>query len=542
MAKARATKTPPPAVPAPRAGLREVDWLALGTAALCVLFGYASRNALNPDGVSYLDLAARLRAGDWSHVVQGYWSPLYPLLLAVGGAITGRDGQALLGVVHTINTLIALGGVAAVWWIARRLDRPAFQRAAFAMLLVCSARAPRLDAVTPDLLLLAIVVLLAGELLGFDGARPVRLGVWLGLAFLAKTSAWPWLLCVLVVRAALRRGPAAWRALGVTAATTAAIAALWIVPLSMKAGTPTLGSSGRLNACWYLLECDSRSPDTHNGTHAKYVQVPAGAQRATIAIFEGPWTWEPWGDPTAWAGGVGTFTQIHPTVTEHLRYWAKQLGIVLGLWLPHLLAIAAITLVLYRRRGMGRELVGDERAAGEAMLYGTLGVLQFVAVHVEPRLIAPFALLLGLGAVAWATGAGRAQAAPVPQPWFAILTWAGLVVAVPRAVDALREQWVSSAQVDQRMAAIAAADAQRPGGAGERRIAVIGQVFPLVTEAWRLRGQVVLQVVHPRVPELMQWPAADQQALVASLATQGVTEAWLSKPGGTFSILPLQPR
>ena len=39
--------------------LREVDWLALLMIAVCILLGVASHNALNPDGVSYLDLAAR---------------------------------------------------------------------------------------------------------------------------------------------------------------------------------------------------------------------------------------------------------------------------------------------------------------------------------------------------------------------------------------------------------------------------------------------------------------------------------------------------
>ena len=85
--------------------LREADWLGLLLVAICIGLGLASHNALNPDGVSYLDLATRLREGDWSHFVQGYWSPLYPTIIAIGAMLTGREGPALIGLVHLINTM-----------------------------------------------------------------------------------------------------------------------------------------------------------------------------------------------------------------------------------------------------------------------------------------------------------------------------------------------------------------------------------------------------------------------------------------------------
>ena len=210
--------------------LREVDWLALLLVAICLMLGVASHNALNPDGVSYLDLAERLRDGDWSHFVQGYWSPLYPVLIAVAAVLTGREGPALIGLVHLLNTLIAILGVAVIWRMARRSNNQDFCRGAFAALLVSSAEAPRLEAVTPALLLVARVALIGDELLFFGGKRWRRLGVWMGLAFLAKTSMWPWLLVATIVRLVLPGGRIGRASAAKSAAVCAGLMLLWLLP------------------------------------------------------------------------------------------------------------------------------------------------------------------------------------------------------------------------------------------------------------------------------------------------------------------------
>ena len=83
----RASRKPQPDAQVGKRRLREIDLLALLTIALVLALGVVSRDALSPDGVSYLDLAAVLRHGDVGHFVQGYWSPLYPIILAVGAAV-----------------------------------------------------------------------------------------------------------------------------------------------------------------------------------------------------------------------------------------------------------------------------------------------------------------------------------------------------------------------------------------------------------------------------------------------------------------------
>ena len=57
--------------------------LAVTMAALQAWRGFS----VNPDGVSYLDIADAYLRGDWHAAVSTYWSPLYSWLLAAGLAV-----------------------------------------------------------------------------------------------------------------------------------------------------------------------------------------------------------------------------------------------------------------------------------------------------------------------------------------------------------------------------------------------------------------------------------------------------------------------
>src|SRR5690242_18466110 len=48
-------------------------------------FGWISRNAINPDGISYLDIGDAWWHGDFRSAINPYWSPMYSWIL--GGAL-----------------------------------------------------------------------------------------------------------------------------------------------------------------------------------------------------------------------------------------------------------------------------------------------------------------------------------------------------------------------------------------------------------------------------------------------------------------------
>lgn len=519
---------------------REVDILAVLTALLCVLLAWAGRTALNPDGVSYLDVAARMAAGDWAAAVQGYWSPLYPLLLAVVTAASGAVGGELLGWVHAANAAIAIGCVALLWRLARMHGDPLVARGLFAAFLLCSARTPRLDAVTPDLLLLAAVVGVAMELVHHQGRRWLPLGLWMGIAYLAKTSSWPWLLVSVLLLLVFGRREM-WRAVlraGVVAVT---VMMLWVVPMSLDAGTLTLGSSGRLNACWYLERCDSRTPDTHAGAHANMGALPlADGDAVALADFTGtPWTYAPWSDPTDWEAGVATRARAPMDLSDLAGYWGRQLWAVLSLWTPHLLlgVLLPLAFVMWRPN-MLLEGWRERRPALLAVLLGVIGVGQFVVVHAEPRLIAPFVLLASIGALWWLRPPGApVTLRPLQARWVLALTWLGFATAVPRGLIHARNL-SERATADQRRIAglVEAAKLGVPGGLHGRQVVVIGPAIPVVSDAWYFGARVVAQIPPASADRIRSWPPAKQRELLSALGQGPGEVAWLSKADGSFQM------
>ena len=113
----RAAPPAPAAPPLPRFG--EPQLLAVIAVAICALQTWLTRYALSPDGVSYLDLAGRATAGDWSSFVQGYWSPLYPALIALVSLVTGRDPVSLTVLAHSINGVAAALAIGLLWHWSR---------------------------------------------------------------------------------------------------------------------------------------------------------------------------------------------------------------------------------------------------------------------------------------------------------------------------------------------------------------------------------------------------------------------------------------
>lgn len=537
--KPKPSAAPPPA-PVPAAlpplldtwRIRAIDVAAIAVALLCAGLGWASRGTLNVDGVSYLDLAAAVARGDWSALVQGYWSPLYPALLAPLVLITAGDRVALITAAHLLNAVIAIALVAMLWRIVRRRGDVAIAWFTFTAFLVASARTPRLDAVTPDLLLLLAVAGFGCELLRTEGWRGGRLGLWAGFAFLAKTSAWPWLVVIAAISGvAIWRDPTrrvAW--LRAVAVATVPLV-LWSMLLSIKTGRPALGDAGRFNACWYLFRCDGRSPDTHRGEHLAYQTWPIGdSLTVRIASFDDPrWTYQPWSDVSAWQDGI-TVQARTPTldIPAYLHFVLRQFGYVVGLWMRAALLLVWMPLLVTRRGGWAG--MGTIRSpAAMAMLAGLIGILQFTAVHAEPRLIAPFVLLATLGLLHW-----RGDAAPRRWEW--PLALIGLVIALVVGAAHLFQRSDYSEAAAERHAKI---QSELPSGVDGQKVVIVGTAFPLVPEMYRFGARAAAQVFVPGPEDVLHWPVEIQRELILRLRSLGATTVWFSRGKEGYRVVSL---
>ena len=524
----------------------EVHAVAAVAAALCIALGWLAQSALNPDGVSYLDLAGLASRGDWRHFTQAYWSPLLPAILAVMSRATGLAGSRLVAPAHWVNVVAALGAIAIIWrWSLQRLPG-IFGRAAIPALLLCSAGMPRIEAVTPDVFLLLVMTWLGYELIAHGGRRWLLTGVLLGAAFLVKTSSWPWLLFAVPVRWWAAGDAAARRRVVGSTAVAAVVMAAWIVPMSSTAGHFTLGSSGRLNYSWYIDASTSRLPDTDLGNHRDYQTVDVGGGRAiVVATFHdaAAWTYAPWGDPTGWAAGELADTGRPPTALQLISYWGRLAGHTFGLWLLPIIGAVLIPVVVVRQRpGMLRELATTQRDAAAVMALGFGGVMQFIAVHAEPRLLAPFGELLALGVISWCCGANPSRGLGLPDVARLAISWIGVLTAAVFGALKMSEAAQSHARLVPVVANLNAVRARLAAASVTGiPVGIVGPAAPVLSAAYYIDARVAMQIPPASADIIEALPAAQQDSILRSVFAGRVPILWRSSSSGDVRMELLPP-
>jgi hypothetical protein len=206
-----------------------------------------------PDAVSYLTIARKYRAWEFSDAVNGYWSPLLSWLLApllCLGAPTEVTAKCL-------QVAIGAGALSVVWWLGKRLELPGVVGVWTTLALVPAVAMYALSDTTPDLLVAVLLATYIGVVIGKEYPRSPWQGAACGLlgalAYLAKAYAFPFFLahyvavsCYLLVR---RR--TSWVELRSLAAATAAgllvfavVAGGWATLLSRKYSRMTIGTTG----------------------------------------------------------------------------------------------------------------------------------------------------------------------------------------------------------------------------------------------------------------------------------------------------------
>ena len=206
-----------------------------------------------PDAVSYLTIARKYRAWEFSDAINGYWSPLLSWLLApllCLGAPTDITAKCL-------QVVIGAGGLSVVWWLGRRLELPEAVRVWTTVALVPAVAIYALSDTTPDLLVAVILAVYIGVVIGKEYPRSLWQGASCGLlgalAYLAKAYAFPFFLThyLTVSGYLLLRRRSNWEELRSLAAATAAglivfavVAGGWATLLSRKYSRITMGTAG----------------------------------------------------------------------------------------------------------------------------------------------------------------------------------------------------------------------------------------------------------------------------------------------------------
>jgi len=399
--------------------------VALGGAAAA--FGVL-RRFITVEGIAYIDVASAFVDEGWAAGVSGFWAPLYPLLLAGPLAVIRPAPEHELVVVQVVHLVVYLLAVAAFLLFWREVDRirgtlggegprdgGAGRRArsfppwifwamGYALFLWCSLRLIKIWTMSPDLLVMAIV-LGAGALLlrmrarRYEWLPALGLGALMGLGYLAKTAVFPLAFVFLastigilgLSRAALARASAAFLVFAV-------VAAPFVVTLSLEKGRFTIGDSGRL----HYAQSVNGLPLAHWQGEVPGHGSPAHSTRKLadeppVYEFAEPvgGTYPVWFDPSYWNEGMEVRFDPWQQLSALVRTGREYTDFVL---LRQGAAIAAL-LLLFGAMGPARRF--GMRGLGEMWPIWIPAVAAFgmyALVHVEMRYLAGFLIL------AWGAG------------------------------------------------------------------------------------------------------------------------------------------
>ncbi len=543
---------------------RRIEWACGGVAILLgAIHAWSSQHTMNPDGISYLDMSDWLVRGDWSLLINAYWSPLYAFVLGIAVSLGGPSPAWEFPKAHAANFLIYCGSLACFHFFMKSLLKHGSRREisagqefacvpdwalillGYALWTWSSLDLITLSLVSPDMLVSSLVYLAYGLFLQILN-NAARISTWgafgltLGIGYWAKTILFSWSVALLMFIAAWKHRSHRGRVLIAVAAF--AITALPLVAaLSNASGRFTLGDSGKLNYSWHV-----------NGTPALYWQgEPAGTgtpEHAPHLVWRRPAVYEfgaavrgthpLWFDPAYWYEGLATRVDLRKQVRAvllNLRLWSSMFflspySIVFGALLSGLIALGVY-------QGSGRQFLRGLAGAGHLLIVPGFVMLLYTLVHIEPRYAAPFIVLFWL-ALYWAARLEPREASRrlLPAVVVGITCAIGISLTASTAYAAYRWMRTGEAQDVTRRAQgdpFPVYEPERPALHGEiargleelgvkagDRIAQIGWGFDAFW-ARLARVRIVAEIPRPQAHEYWACTPEERQSIAALLRKAG---------------------
>jgi 4-amino-4-deoxy-L-arabinose transferase-like glycosyltransferase len=493
---------------------------------------------VNPDGVSYLDLSDDYAAGRWSAAVNGYWSPLYPMLLAAMRAVVNPAPFMEATAVHFLNAILFLAGLAAFELLLRelRVDDALQRIAAYAIFLFAGVSLIGIRVVTPDLMLLMwcciIAALVVREVRGDAGVGTFALlGAVLGLAYLTKAVMFPigaFTLFVTVLVTRERRSTSLRHLLAI--AIFLAVAAPQLYAMSKLAGHVSFADAGRIA---YARKVNGLPKYWLGPDSADAIQLLHQKPDLYAFPLDKPSRSFPlWDEPAEWYRGMPAHFDLKQQARAIVSTTDANINSLQKIIFPVLLLVIVGGLTLDRER---RALVIIAGAA--------IALYEFV--YTEPRLVGPW-VAIGFAAILTASQFPGDDKRKRIAKWTLIALVIVCGISVVRAANrgiasagdetgfrgAVNSQWI----VAQKLAALGV----KPGS----RVALIGDESDIY---WaRLAGvQVAYQVPLPSASTYWTLSAPDREQLDADLEKAGaaaIVASWSAPESPIAGWIPVGDR
>jgi hypothetical protein len=501
------------------------------------------------DAICYLDVSdGALPGRDWHRLINGVWSPLYPFCLGVLRWLFGISRFHEIVAAHFFNAVFFVFAFVCFEFFLRQLfagvenieaagsDKPipvpqwAYRSLLYSLFLWASLSTIALRTLRPDMLMSGFLYLATALLLGMRG-KPARwrdyllLGLILGIGVLAKQPMLPISVVILAVslflveslRPAVKMAVAAF-------GVVLLIGSFYFVPLSLARGHFTLGDSGRLN---YLMHVDRAGP-------AWYFQQPGLGTGAFLhpptKLFDSPPVYafaiEPLVthplrfDPSQWIDGARPRFAIRRQIGEAIAN-LKQLTLTFEPLLP----LIGILLALCLQAAQRRQLLTGLCRNWPLGVIGIAGCAMYVPVHLEPRYVGAFLLLLCCGLLNAPLLVPRALSRPLV---FVITIIVVTVLIFPVAEQAHRRYPQIGRGPDQDSLAAAALDSMgvRPG---DRVARISFSALDLGIERIA-RVEIITEVDLTHAREFWTAPIDTQHKILNIFASQGVKVVIATEP------------
>lgn len=374
-----------------------------------ILYAWLYRDYMNPDGISYLDMASDALAYGPRGLVNAYWSPLYPALIAVWELIIRPSAIQEFAAVHALNAVIYFVAAISFGFFLRELilfrasDRGSLWNQgafiAFGFAIFFHYLNATLWAITPDILVAVIAFAAAGLFFRIlrtpEKSRAyVALGCVLGVGYYAKSILLPAAAVLLGVLFICRYRSGRHRKNVAIAAFVMLVTCVpQIAMVSQRVGRLSLAETGRLNYLWWVQGV--RQFQGWTGTPGSDVPVhgPRVVMRdPEVLEFGKPigGTYPLWFDPGYWYAGARirfNLQQQLATVRTNLLFYKSHF--------PYLLYPLAGLVVLI---GLSVARARPSVAESWFLLWPLALLLMYALLLMELRYAAPWLVLFWTGA------------------------------------------------------------------------------------------------------------------------------------------------
>ena len=333
--RSESTTKQPPIVPG---GSRIVVFCWVSAVVSGALYFWNFRNVLDPDEISYLDIADAYSRGDWTNAINSQWSPLYSWVLGGGMALLRPSPKWEFLFLCLVAFLFYLASLWAFHMFWRQIDGykdTVLTLFGYSLFLWAAMDIARSEGLQPDIGVMAIVYSVAALYLRIERSPTVKLAILLGATlacgYLLKAVMFPLSLVFLVL---LFCGTRSKQATAAAAGIFVLVSAPWIITLSLAKHRLTYSDAGTLNYAFYA---NGVKPYTGwyggPGASGSPVHPPAlvhTSPRVMAYAVPVAGTYPLWYDPTYWYEGVHLYfnprEQIVAIAKSTHFYWKLLLG------------------------------------------------------------------------------------------------------------------------------------------------------------------------------------------------------------------------